>query len=91
MSALSQHLEDYLRLRRGLGHQLADSARLLPSFIEHLEVHGTSTITVEFALSWVQRPDADPTSSVWLRRMTAVRGFARYMSGIDPPPCCEIR
>jgi len=84
MSALSQHLEDYLGLRRGLGHQLAEPARLLPSFIENLEVHGTSTITVELALSWVQRPDADPTSSVWLRRMTAVRGFARYMSGIDP-------
>lgn len=84
MSTLSQHLEDYLRLRRGLGHQLADSARLLPSFVEHLEVHGTSTITVDTALSWVQRPDADPTSSVWLRRMTAVRGFARYMSGLDP-------
>jgi integrase/recombinase XerD len=84
MSSLSQHLEDYLRLRRGLGHQLADSARLLPSFIEHLDADGTSTITVDAALAWVQRPDADPSSSVWLRRMTAVRGFARHMSGVDP-------
>ena len=33
---------------------------------------------------WVRRPDADPSSSVWLRRMTVVRGFARHMSGIDP-------
>jgi integrase/recombinase XerD len=84
MSVLTQHLDEYLRLRRGLGHQLADSARLLPSFIDYLEALGTSTITVDAALSWSQRPDADPTSSVWLRRMTAVRGFARYMSGIDP-------
>lgn len=84
MSAFSDHLEDYLRLRRGLGHQLAESERLLPSFIEHLDSIGSSTITVEAALAWVQRPDADPSSSVWLRRMTAVRGFARYLSGIDP-------
>ncbi|MHB8671023.1 MAG: tyrosine-type recombinase/integrase [Acidimicrobiales bacterium] len=84
MSDLAQHLEDYLCLRRALGHELADSARLLPSFIDHLDVIGASTITVEAALVWVQRPDADPSSSVWLRRMTAVRGFARHMSGIDP-------
>jgi integrase/recombinase XerD len=84
MSALASHLEDYLALRRGLGHQLADSARLLPSFVEHLDAIGASTITVEVALAWVQRPDADPSSSIWLRRMTAVRGFARHLSGIDP-------
>lgn len=68
MSALTGHLEDYLRLRRGLGHQLADAARLLHPFVEHLDVIGTSTITVECALAWVQLPDADPSSSVWLRR-----------------------
>jgi hypothetical protein len=35
-------------------------------------------------LAWVQQPEADPSSSVWMRRMGAVRGFARHMSGIDP-------
>ncbi len=84
MSRLSQHAEDYLRLRQALGHQLADAARLLPRFVAHLEATGTTAITVENALGWVQRPDANPTSSVWLRRMTVVRGFARHMSGIDP-------
>jgi integrase/recombinase XerD len=83
MSRLSQHAEDYLRLRQALGHQLADAARLLPRFVAHLEATGATTITVENALGWVQRPDANPTSSVWLRRMTVVRGFARHMSGID--------
>src|SRR4029453_4804861 len=29
-------------------------------------------------------PERDPSSSVWTRRMTAVRGFPRHMSGIDP-------
>jgi integrase/recombinase XerD len=84
MSRLSEHAEDYLRLRQALGHQLADAARLLPRFVAHLDATGAPTITVEDALRWVQRPDANPTSSVWLRRMTVVRGFARHMSGIDP-------
>jgi integrase/recombinase XerD len=84
MSNFSQHAEEYLRLRQGLGHQLADAVRLLPRYVAHLEATGTTSITVEDALDWVQRPDAGPTTSVWSRRMTVVRGFARYMSGIDP-------
>jgi site-specific recombinase XerD len=84
MSAFAQRAEEYLRLRRALGHKLADAARLLPRFVAYLDAIGATVITVEAALAWVQRPDADPTSSVWMRRMTAVRGFARHMSGIDP-------
>jgi integrase/recombinase XerD len=84
MSAFAHHAEDYLRLRRALGHKLADAARLLPRFVTHLDANGATTITVETALAWVQRPDADPSSTIWMRRMTVVRGFARHMSGIDP-------
>lgn len=84
MSAFAQHLEDYLGLRRALGHQLANAGRLLPRFVDHLDDIAASTITVEIALAWVQQPDAGPSSSVWMRRMTAVRGFARHMSGLDP-------
>ena len=83
MSVFARHLEDYLRLRRALGHQLADAGRLLPDFVAHLDTTGASTITIKAALAWVQRPDADPSSSVWMRRMTAVRGFARHMTGFD--------
>ena len=91
MSVFARHLEDYLRLRRALGHQLADAGRLLPDFVAHLDATGASTITIKAALAWVQRPDADPSSSVWMRRMTAVRSFARHMTGFDsateiPPP-----
>src|SRR4051795_790791 len=84
MSALAQRAEQYLRLRRALGHQLDDAHRLLPRFVAFLDSLGASRITVEAALVWVRRPDADPASSVWSRRMTVVRGFARHMSGIDP-------
>lgn len=84
MSALAQQAEQYLRLRRMLGHDLADAVRLLPRFVAYLDSIGAATITVEATLAWVQRPDADPASSVWMRRMTVVRGFARHMSGLDP-------
>jgi integrase/recombinase XerD len=83
-SDLDRHAADYLKLRRALGHDLADAARLLPRFVAHLDAVGASCITTDVALVWVRRPDADPSSSVWLRRMTVVRGFARYMSGLDP-------
>lgn len=84
MSTLAQYAEEYQRLRRALGHDLAESARLLPRFVAYLEAIGATTITTEVALAWVQRPDADPSSTIWARRMTVVRGFARHMSGIDP-------
>jgi integrase len=83
-SDFARHAEDYLRLRRALGHDLADAARLLPRFVAHLDAVGASTITTAAAMDWVRRPDADPNSSVWMRRMTVVRGFARHMSGVDP-------
>ncbi len=84
MSGLAEHANEYLRLRRALGHELAAAHRLLPRFVDYLESVGSSTITTEIALVWVRRPDADPASSVWPTRMSVVRGFARHMSGIDP-------
>ena len=84
MSALSQAAEDYLALRHSLGHKLADAERLLPRFIDWLDRQGIQTVTVEAALAWAQGPDADPGSTVWARRLTVARGFARHMAGIDP-------
>jgi len=84
VSALSQAAGEYLALRRSLGHQLADAARLLPRFVAYLDQNGAETVTVEAALAWAQEPDADPGSTVWARRLTVARGFARHMAGIDP-------
>jgi integrase len=84
VSALSRAAEDYLALRHSLGHKLADAERLLPRFIDWLDREGIQTVTVEAALAWAQRPDADPGSTVWARRLTVARGFARHMAGIDP-------
>ncbi len=84
MSALSQHLQEYLRLRRLLGHQLADAARLLPRFVAYLDANNIEFVTVEAAVAWALAPDAPAGTTVSGRRMMAVRGFARYLAGIDP-------
>jgi integrase/recombinase XerD len=84
MSALSRHLEEYLQLRRSLGHDLAEAARLLPRFVAHLEARETEFVTLKAALAWSLEPEAPAGSTVWGKRMIVVRGFARYLSGIDP-------
>jgi integrase/recombinase XerD len=85
---LEQSLQDYLELRRSLGHRLDDAARLLPGFIAFLERKGLTTVTVAAAVTWAQQPGIQPPrgrrSTVGPRRLCAVRGFARYLSGIDP-------
>ena len=86
MSPLEQALDEYLRLRRSLGHDLAEAGWLLPGFVAYLDAHGATTVTIETALAWAQQAPTSPTGKVTTigpRRMTAVRGFARYLSGID--------
>jgi integrase/recombinase XerD len=83
MTALSQTADDYLRLRRALGHKLADAGRLLPRLVAYLESKNLETITIEAAMAWAQQPDADPTSTVWVSRMAVARGFARHLAGRD--------
>jgi integrase/recombinase XerD len=84
MTALSQTADDYLQLRRALGHKLADAGRLLPRLVAYLESIDLETITIEAAMAWAQQPDADPTSTVWVSRMAVARGFARHLAGRDP-------
>jgi integrase len=84
VSALAGRAEEYLAIRRMLGHELAEAARLLPRFVAYLDDTGAEVITVEAALAWAQQPPARPGSKVQARRMTVARGFARHMAGIDP-------
>jgi hypothetical protein len=95
MSVLARHLEDYLRLRRMLGHKLDDAARQLPWFVDYLDAAGHDHVTTAAALAWSLDRDWPAGSTVPGHRMTAVRGFARYLAGIDPrievPPPGLIR
>jgi integrase/recombinase XerD len=84
MSALAQAADDYLRLRRALGHKLDDAGRLLPRFVAYLDSIGASTVTIQAALAWALQADAPSGSTVWATRLTIARGFARHLAGIDP-------
>ena len=87
MTALEQNLAGYLQLRHSLGHQLAEARWLLPGFVAYLGACGLPTVTIEAALAWAQQAPASPqgrVTTIGARRMTAARGFARYLSGIDP-------
>lgn len=95
MTALAQHLDEYLQLRRTLGHKLADAHRLLPRFVTYLDEHDAEFVTIEAALAWSLEPIVPVGSVVPADRLMVVRGFARYLSGIDPrtevPPAGTIR
>jgi integrase/recombinase XerD len=87
VTALEKNLADYLQLRHSLGHQLAEAGWLLPGLVAYLDTCGLPTVTIEAALAWAQQAPKSPqgrVSTTGARRMTAARGFARYLSGIDP-------
>ena len=91
MTRLEAALADYLSLRRSLGHKLDDAGRQLSRFVTYLDFTGAETITMPVVLEFVLDPDLDPASTIPARRLTAVRGFARYLAGQDqssviPPP-----
>lgn len=83
MSPLAGHLEDYLRLRRGLGFQLGRHGQVLPHFVAYLDANGATTVTVELATAWARQPEGIKPITVDFR-ISAVRGFARYLHAIDP-------
>jgi hypothetical protein len=54
MTGLRQAVDDYLRLRRSLGHQMNEAAYLLPDFADFLHDRGEHTVTIAAALDWVK-------------------------------------
>jgi integrase len=83
MSELSRHVEDYLRLRRGLGFKLERAGRALPQLVAYLEAADATTVTSDLAIAWARSPEhARP--NYWAQRLAIARGFARYLHTIDP-------
>lgn len=83
VSGLTDHLRDYLLMRRALGYKLERVELLLGQFIAHLAQRATvDSFTINDALEWAIAPQASPG---WHRqRLSAVRGFASYLHAIDP-------
>jgi integrase/recombinase XerD len=84
MTTFPQHVGDYLRLRRSFGYQLDEAARLLPRFAAYLQDRDAEYVTTELAVGWALEPEVPPGSVVPSMRVVVVRGFARYMAGVDP-------
>src|SRR5271163_3188742 len=83
MNTLRQAVQEYLSLRRSLGFKLQDAGKGLTDFVTFMERHRTSHITQALALAWAQQPrDVQPAQ--WAKRLSFVRGFARYRSATDP-------
>lgn len=80
---LRGQLCDYLTLRRALGYRLERPEKLLNQFLDHLEHHDQTVVTVSAGLDWAQLP-AGAASGWWAYRLCVVRGFATYLHAIDP-------
>lgn len=90
MSDFAAHVDDYLRLRRGLGFKLEFPGHVLPQLVDYLDAGGEQTLTTQLAIAWAGLPrDVKPISLA--HRLGAARGFAKYLQTIDPateiPPC----
>lgn len=83
MNTLRKGLQDYLRMRRGLGFKLYDAGKALFNFVAFMEQHRAHYITQALALDWAQQP-SNVKPAYWAQRLTFVRGFARYRRAIDP-------
>ena len=71
-------LDEYLKLRRGLGFSLARDEKLLGQFLGYLNQLGHASITIDDALAWAKLPE--PASPGWLgMRLSVVRSFAAYL------------
>lgn len=83
MNTLPQALDEYLALRQAMGFQVRDTRSLLRRFIAFLEQQEATYITHELAVHWATKPCAVQPAE-WARRLSLVRGFARYRSATDP-------
>ncbi len=94
MKSLARAVDDYLTLRRRLGFKLREYGDCLHEFVRFLKKNGVPRVTSKLAVEYAtQRQDEKPVS--WSRRLTIIRGFARYRFGADPttevPPIGLLR
>ena len=82
MNPWRKSVEDYIQMRRSLGYKLHDAHIGLRSFAAFLEARNAPHLTTPLAMQWAQQdPEARPAE--WARRLSFVRGFARYWSAQD--------
>jgi integrase/recombinase XerD len=83
MRTLQQAVADYLSLRRSLGFKLQKHEVCLREFVSFLKRRGTSRITTQLSLQFATQHRGQQPAE-WAVRLSIVRGFACYRSGVDP-------
>lgn len=81
-SALRRELANYLTMRRALGYRLVRPEKLLIQFCDFLQFRGEELITIASAICWAGLTEGGSNWRAY--RLSAVRGFARYLHGFDP-------
>ena len=83
MKSLRQQLVDYLNVSRQLGYALTNAGHWLGHFVDYCEAQHEDVVTTELALVWATQP-TNCGAIYHAQRMSAVRGFARYLQALDP-------
>jgi integrase len=83
MISIRDALKQYLGLRRGLGAELAAAGGRLQHFVEFLEREGAPFVTRDLALRWALE-SRRVLPSTHAQRLGDVRGFATWLSTLDP-------
>jgi len=79
MNTLREAVAEYLALRRGWGCTLRNAGIGRGDFVSFLAQQGAAFITTALAVAWAQQPTS-ARPAAWARRLSDVRGFARYRS-----------
>ena len=82
MTAIRDSLARYVAARRALGASFYEPALALGHFVDLLEREGAEFITTDLALRWATT-SLNVERATWGRRLSQVRGFARWMNVID--------
>lgn len=82
MTAMRDSLVRYVEVRRALGASFYEPALALGHFVDLLEHEGAEFITTDLALRWAMTSTLVERAT-WGRRLSQVRGFARWMNVID--------
>lgn len=83
VKSLRQQLVDYLDVRRQFGYALTNAGHWLGQFVDYCEAQRDDVVTTELALAWATQP-TNCGPAYHARRLSAVRGFARYLQALDP-------
>jgi integrase len=83
MSTIRDSLVQYVAIRRALGSKFGEPAGTLSQFVDFLEREGKEFVTTQAALRWAMEPQ-HVQHATWARRLDMVRGFARWLSALDP-------